>query len=144
MLGTADLIAQMSDRCYLEKCRDRLYPELVLGGLSVSVDEHGNETTLYESGEDLLRKTPAFFANEVEYRLNKLFNQAYNYEIAHFDGEVHYIKGLGKNQARLKKVLKAEDFGMLRRRPPENFATKTFPGLEAYLNQHPLIKAKHS
>ncbi|PCI07866.1 MAG: hypothetical protein COB77_03695 [Gammaproteobacteria bacterium] len=33
MLGTADLIAQMSDRCYLEKCRDRLYPEFVLGGL---------------------------------------------------------------------------------------------------------------
>jgi hypothetical protein len=25
--GTADLIAQMADRCYLEKCRDRLYPE---------------------------------------------------------------------------------------------------------------------
>ena len=25
MLGTADMIAQMADRCYLEKCRDRLY-----------------------------------------------------------------------------------------------------------------------
>ena len=34
MLGTADIIAQMSDRCYLEKCRDRLYPEFVLGGLA--------------------------------------------------------------------------------------------------------------
>ena len=30
MLGTADIIAQMSDRCYLEKCRDRLFPEFVL------------------------------------------------------------------------------------------------------------------
>ncbi len=28
LLGTADLIAQMADRCYLEKCRDRLYPNL--------------------------------------------------------------------------------------------------------------------
>jgi hypothetical protein len=28
LLGSADIIAQMSDRCYLEKCRDRLYPEL--------------------------------------------------------------------------------------------------------------------
>src|SRR5262245_5712321 len=27
MIGTADMIAQMSDRCYLEKCRDRLYAE---------------------------------------------------------------------------------------------------------------------
>jgi len=142
MLGTADLIAQMSDRCYLEKCRDRLYPEFVLGGLTVSVDEHGNESILYESGEDLLRKTPDFFANEVDNRLNNLFNKAYSYEIAHFDGEVHYVKGLGKNQARLKKVLKADDFSMLRRKPPENHGTKTFPGLEAYLNRHPLTIVK--
>ena len=26
LLGTADMMAQMSDRCYLEKCLDRLYP----------------------------------------------------------------------------------------------------------------------
>src|SRR5947208_898978 len=32
MLGTADMIAQMADRCYLEKCRDRLYAEFVVGG----------------------------------------------------------------------------------------------------------------
>ena len=25
LLGTADMLAQMADRCYLEKCRDRLY-----------------------------------------------------------------------------------------------------------------------
>src|SRR5258705_13119410 len=34
LLGTADIIAQMSDRCYLEKCRDRLFPEFVEGGLA--------------------------------------------------------------------------------------------------------------
>ena len=35
LLGTADLIAQMADRCYLEKCRDRLYKEFVLGGVAI-------------------------------------------------------------------------------------------------------------
>ena len=35
LLGTADMIAQMADRCYLEKCRDRLYPEFVLGGVAL-------------------------------------------------------------------------------------------------------------
>jgi hypothetical protein len=31
LAGTADLIAQMADRCHLSrKCRDRLYPEFVL------------------------------------------------------------------------------------------------------------------
>ncbi|HHJ34587.1 MAG TPA: hypothetical protein ENJ87_02365 [Gammaproteobacteria bacterium] len=142
MLGTADLIAQMSDRCYLEKCRDRLYPEFVLGGLSVTTDEQGNEIVLYESGEDLLRRTPAFYASEVENRLNKLFNKVYEYEIAHFDGERHYVNGLGKNQARLKRILKADNFSMLRRKPPENYGTRNFPGLEAFLNQHPLKKEK--
>ena len=142
MLGTADLIAQMSDRCYLEKCRDRLYPEFVLGGLTVDIDEQGKENLIYTSGEDLLSKTPAFYANEVDKRLNNKFNNVYSYEIAHFDGERHYINGLGQNQARLKEVLKKSDYSMLRRRPPENYGTKNFPGLEAYLNQHPLKKIK--
>ncbi|MBE9568250.1 MAG: hypothetical protein IMF14_06105, partial [Proteobacteria bacterium] len=95
MLGTADLIAQMSDRCYLEKCRDRLYPEFVLGGLNVKTDEHGEETVIYKSGDDLLRQTPRFYEREVEKRLNTQFNRAYSYEAAHFDGERHYIHGLG-------------------------------------------------
>ena len=37
LLGTADMIAQMADRCYLEKCRDRLYPEFVLGGVALPI-----------------------------------------------------------------------------------------------------------
>jgi hypothetical protein len=142
MLGTADLIAQLSDRCYLEKCRDRLYPEFVLGGLTVKVDKLGNETQLYKSGEDLIYKTPAFYEGEVEYRLNKLFNKVYNYEIAHFEGERYYINALGKNQAYLKKILKAENFSLLRRKPPENYGTKNFPGLDVYLYQHPLKDIK--
>lgn len=95
MPGTADLIAQMSDRCYLEKYRDRLFPEFILGGMTVKVDEKGDETLIYESPEDLLRKTPAVYENEVENRLDKLFSNVYSYEIAHFEGESHYINGLG-------------------------------------------------
>ena len=34
LLGSADIVAQMADRCYLEKCRDRLYPEFVAGGIT--------------------------------------------------------------------------------------------------------------
>jgi hypothetical protein len=143
MLGTADLIAQMSDRCYLEKCRDRLYPEFVMGGLDRRVDDEGHVTLIYQDGIDLLKKTPAFYADEVECRLNVLFDKVYEYEIAHFDGERHYINGLGKNQYFLKKVLKANDFSMLKRRPPENYGTRNFPGLGAFLDQHPVKKIKH-
>jgi hypothetical protein len=48
ILGTADIIAQMSDRCYLEKCRDRPYPEFVLGGLARRQLPDGRITTVYE------------------------------------------------------------------------------------------------
>lgn len=138
LLGTADIISQMADRCYLEKCRDRLYPEFVLGGLAVEVDSQGNETTLYHSGEDLLKKTPAFFANGIEDRLNKALKQTYLYEKAHFDGEPVYINELGRNQAFLKKVLEKNNFNLIKREAPENYGTRHFPGLSTYLNQHPL------
>src|SRR5258708_12746819 len=59
--GSADIVAQMSDRCYLEKCRDRLYPEFVAGGITRKHLPDGGEEVLYESGEDLVRKTPRFY-----------------------------------------------------------------------------------
>src|SRR6185369_2574089 len=63
MLGTADIIAQMADRCYLEKCRDRLYPEFVLGGLTKRKLPGGRTQVLFTSGNDLVRKTPGFYMN---------------------------------------------------------------------------------
>ena len=56
-LGSADIIAQMSDRCYLEKCRDRLYPEFVEGGITKKKTVKG-EVVVFASADDLLRKTP--------------------------------------------------------------------------------------
>jgi len=138
MLGSADLMAQMSDRCYLEKCRDRLYPEFVIGGLAVQKDKDGNEKIIYSSADDLLSKTSAFYKNEVEVRLNKLFDKVYNYEAVHFDGKHLYYDALNLNQSRLKRIVsKGSDFDSLRRRPPENYGTKNFPGLEEYLTLHP-------
>jgi hypothetical protein len=45
LLGTADIISQMADRCYLEKCYDRLYPEFVLGGIARRVTIDGTNQT---------------------------------------------------------------------------------------------------
>jgi hypothetical protein len=141
MLGTADLIAQMSDRCYLEKCRDRLYPEFVLGGLDLKLEADGSTKVIYESAEDLLRKTPGFFEHEVDGRLNKLFGQVYKFEVAHFDGkDRHYINALGKNQSYLKRVLAENDFSLIRRQAAENYGTKNFPGLDVYFDLHPALQ----
>src|SRR5215813_7727960 len=78
LLGTADMIAQMADRCYLEKCRDRLYAEFVLGGVALPFSE-GNPQVKYASGLDLLRQTPEFVMDVRTKRLDGEFHGAYHY-----------------------------------------------------------------
>jgi hypothetical protein len=118
LIGTADLIAQMSDRCYLEKCRDRLYPEFVLAGVAQDRDEHGNVRVRYGSGLDLLRKTPHFYAATMRDRLDGEFGGAYRYVDVLFDGRNPYIEAMRQNQIFLQQVLRSENWPLLRRNPP--------------------------
>src|ERR1700738_526288 len=79
LLGTADLIAQMADRCYLEKCGDRLYTAFVLGGIAAVPGRHGALQVRYSSGLDLLRQTPKFVRETFVGRLQGEFEHAYRY-----------------------------------------------------------------
>lgn len=118
MLGTGDLVAQMADRCYLEKCRDRLYKEFVLGGIAIEHSQQGEFTVRYESGNDLLRKTPEFYQQVLSTRLQSKFNRVYRYFEVLFDGENPYIDAVRSNIKHLLRVLKQDDWRLLRRSPP--------------------------
>ena len=118
LLGTADLIAQMSDRCYLEKCRDRLYKEFVLGGIAIENAKPGEYMVRYESGVDLLKKTPLFYQQVSQQRLQKKFNRAYRYMEVLYGGENPYVAAMKSNMGHLVRILKAGDWGLLRRSPP--------------------------
>jgi len=96
MLGTADIMAQMADRCYLEKCRDRLYPEFVLGGLAKKKLPGGRTQILFSSGVDLVRKTPGFYMNAAK-RLDLQLARAYEYAERHFNGQNLYLEEMQKN-----------------------------------------------
>jgi hypothetical protein len=117
LLGTADMIAQLADRCYLEKCRDRLYPEFVLGGVALSADGHATAVK-YASGLDLLRQTPGFVANTRAGRLDREFNRAYRFLEVLFEGRNPYIESIDRNMQYLEQVLRSESWRMLRRNPP--------------------------
>ncbi len=117
LLGTADMIAQMADRCYLEKCRDRLYPEFVLGGVAVSVDQAGSRGVRYASGLDLLRQTPGFMEDVRRKRLDAGFDKAYRYLEPLFGGRNPYIESIDQSLAFLRQVLRSESWRMLRRSP---------------------------
>jgi hypothetical protein len=117
LLGTADMIAQLADRCYLEKCRDRLYPEFVLGGVALS-SAQGARAVKYASGLDLLRQTPAFVAQTRATRLDGQFQGAYRYLEILFDGRNPYIEAIDRNMTYLEQILRSESWRMLRRNPP--------------------------
>lgn len=118
LLGTADLIAQMADRCYLEKCRDRLYPEFVLGGIAAAPGSDGSLQVRYSSGLDLLRQTPQFVRDTREQRLEGEFAHAYRYFEPLFGGKNPYLKAIDRNIVYLQRILRAERWPLLRRNPP--------------------------
>lgn len=118
LLGTADLMAQMADRCYLEKCRDRLYKEFVVGGVAIENASPGEYMVRYESGTDLLKKTPMFYQQVTRARLQKQFNRAYRYVEVLYNGQNPYIDAVRNNIRHLVRVLKEDNWELLRRNPP--------------------------
>ncbi len=123
LLGTADMIAQMADRCYLEKCRDRLYAEFVLGGVALPFSE-GYPQVKYASGLDLLRQTPEFVSDVRAKRLDREFRSAYRYLEVLYGGENPYMEAIDRNIEFLRQVLRSENWQLLRRRPPIFAATE--------------------
>jgi len=117
LIGTADLIAQMADRCYLEKCRDRLYKEFVVGGVAVENAAPGEYMVRYKSGKDLLKKTPGFYQQVTRERLSSKFNRVYRYAEVLYDGQNPYIEAMKVNIAHLSRVLQSDDWSLLRREP---------------------------
>ena len=117
MLGSADIIAQMSDRCYLEKCRDRLFPEFVEGGLAARSEGDARTSVQFKSAEDLVVKTPVFYRTAMA-RLNDQLAGAYRYAERHFGGRNIYIETIDRNIQFAIEVARRRDLSLLRRTPP--------------------------
>ena len=110
LLGAADLMSQLSDRCYLEKCRDFLFVEFSAIGLTGP----GNP---YPDQETLLRKTPAFYTGLLRKRIEDEYSHADRFMAVHFGGECPYTQAIERNFSYLDAILGNEDFSRLRRHP---------------------------
>jgi hypothetical protein len=123
LLGSADIIAQMADRCYLEKCRDRLYPEFVAGGIARKRNPDGGETVMFDSGEDLVMKTPQFYTGAAR-RLAEDLGGCHRYTEHHFGGEDRYIPEVSSNVQCAQTIKSGEKnvVGLLRV-PPKTLET---------------------
>jgi hypothetical protein len=114
LLGTADLLAQMSDRCYLEKCRDRLYLEFASAGLTAPGAPGGG----YASPSELIYKTGFFFEHALE-RLDKVLKGAHRHaECFFFPTRNLYMDAIRKNFDYLQVVERRRNMLLLRRKPP--------------------------
>lgn len=116
MLATADLVSQLADRFYLEKCRDFLYAEFIEAGIAQGPGPR-NPNAYYTSPEDLLRKTPAFCHKHVLLRLDGDLSSVHRMFAAHFGGENPYCAAIARNVDFLEKVVASGEFHRLRRKP---------------------------
>lgn len=105
LIGSADVMAQMADCNYLQKCRDCLYREFELGGIARGRDAQGTEFVRYASADDLLRQTPEFIRHALGHRLGTLFGGVHRYFAAHFGGRNLYAEAVERNRLRLQRLL---------------------------------------
>ena len=116
MLGTADLIAQLADRSYLEKCRSHLYREFELCGLAGKPRPKGPKP-IYASPDDLLRQTPKFVKSLFAERLDGYFESIYRYLDAHFGGRNPYLDEIKGHLKHVRQLIRSQAFDRLQRRP---------------------------
>jgi hypothetical protein len=115
LLGTADLIGQMSDRMYLEKCREFLYREFVWANIARETLPDGREVVRYASPQDLIIKTPGFYEYVARTRMEKKLGGVDRFAAAHFDGPDLYQSEIERNMNFLRQVIETAKFDRLRR-----------------------------
>ena len=115
MVGTADLVGQMSDRTYLEKVHRFLYQEFVWGSIARERLADGREVVRYVSADDLIIKTPGFYEYVARARIDKKLGGVDRYAEAHFGGPNLYQSEIESNMTFLRQTIETADLQRLRR-----------------------------
>lgn len=120
MIASADLLVQTADRCYLEKCRDFLFPEFEVAGLA-GPRRPGGPEPLYADREELMRGTPAFNARLWQDRLDGYFGGVHRHLGTHFEGHYGgrnpYRECIAENLQRIEHAIRLDSFDGLSLRP---------------------------
>lgn len=106
MIGTADLMAQMADRLYAQKCHAHLFTEFSIAGMTEKTASDGSVEVIYADADDLLKKTPDFIQFALEDRLRKSFHKVYEYAAVFFGGRNLYMESIERNRNDILKFLK--------------------------------------
>jgi hypothetical protein len=104
MLGAADLLVQVADPVYLERCYYHLYPELVLAGGDRAQVANGRVEFFYRDALDLVRQTGTFYEKTFRPRLERDFGPVVPALARHFGGADPYAPAVTKNLDRQARV----------------------------------------
>ncbi len=104
MIGTADLMAQMADRLYVQKCHAHLFTEFSIAGMTQRKASDGSVEVIFADADDLVKKTPAFIQDAIENRLSKSFHRVYEYAAVFFGGRNLYMESIEKNRSEILKL----------------------------------------
>lgn len=112
MLGTADLVCQVADPLYVERCFHHLYGELVASGAPLP----------FRDARDLVAQTPAFHAKVVAPRLVRDLGDATRFLRAHFGGRDPYAEGAAANLRRCERIVAESAWDDIGAPPPTTTA----------------------
>ena len=111
MVASADLLSQLADCCYLEKCWNFLFLEFSAFGLA------GTPDSTYPDRETLMAKTSGFYSKLVLTRLEAEFCGVHRLMDSYYSGANPYQEAIQRNLGYLADILSTRDFSRLRRRP---------------------------
>lgn len=109
LLGTADLLAQIAERDYLDRCYYQLYDEFEASGYTGKDGYICADVAAYRSREDLLRRTPLFIQEVARPRLERDFAGAYHYASVFFGGPNPYLDAIRDNCLELERRIGGPD-----------------------------------
>lgn len=118
MLGSADLLCQLADPRYLERCYHHLYPEMLLGADDAARSVDGPRRFVVEDAREMLARTPGFLKDVALPRLREGFGFVARHLAAHFGGSDPYAASVRGNVARCERIVAERRFDLLGGPPP--------------------------
>jgi hypothetical protein len=89
----------------------------VAGGIARKRLPGGGEDVLFESGDDLVMKTPRFFAGATR-RLDEDLGGSHHYSNYHFGGRHLYLEEIRRNVRFAESIKQEQETKALKRVPP--------------------------
>jgi hypothetical protein len=118
MLGSADLVCQMADPRYIERCYHHLYPEMVLGGGAGARGPDGRPRFVAEDARDVLARTPGFCESIALPRLRDGLGCVARHLAAHFGGSDPYAASIRANLERCGRIVAERRWDLVGPAPP--------------------------